>query len=83
MELRYSRWQTPRGARPDAIRGLDRYLIKNVTRLRLTYQIRLLTLAAEEEGGRLVIRVPRACRLSNNLRQLAKVNKKRMRIERV
>jgi hypothetical protein len=49
----------------------------------LTYQIRLLTLAAEEEGGRLVIRVPRACRLSNNLRQLAKMNKKRIRIERV
>jgi hypothetical protein len=81
MEFRYSRWQTPRGARPDAVRGSDRYLIKNVTTLRLTYQVRLLTFAAEQDGGRLILRIPKACRLSADLRQFVAEHKNRLRAE--
>jgi hypothetical protein len=44
------------------------FLLKFVSRLRLTYQIRLLAFAAEQSGVRLVIRVPMTCRLSAPLR---------------
>jgi hypothetical protein len=73
----------PRGARPDAVRGVDRYLIKNVTTLRLPYQMRLLTFAAEQDAGRLILRIPKACRLSPDLRQFVAEHERRLRAERV
>ena len=56
-----TRHQTPRGSRPDAEKFGKLYLVKNVSQLRATYQIRLLAFRALSEGLRLVIRVPRAC----------------------
>jgi hypothetical protein len=55
--------------RPDAVRGSQRYLTKNVGLLRLTYQIRLLAYAAAEDQGQLILVLPEASRLSNDLRQ--------------
>jgi hypothetical protein len=60
--------QRPRGSRPDIMKGDSWYLLKNVTLLRLTYQIKLLTFGAGQEGAHLVIRVPQQCRLSSDLR---------------
>src|SRR5262249_48104259 len=58
MDHQYTRHHVPRGTRPDAVSGQDRYLIKNVTRLRLTYQLRLATFMASQTGTRLHVRVP-------------------------
>lgn len=69
VELRYTKWQTARGVRPDALRDSERYLIKNVSLLRLTYQIRLLAYAAAEDGGQLILAVPKASSMSRDLRQ--------------
>lgn len=67
MELTYRDGGSARASRADAIDGDVWYLLKNVARLRLTYQIRLLTFAASEQGARLVIRVPRGCTPSRDL----------------
>lgn len=64
MECRYTRHQVPRGARPDGDGGATWYLIKFVSELHLTYQIRLLTFGARQSGRRLTIVVPRPARLS-------------------
>jgi len=80
---RYTRHQVPRGARPDAISGRDWYLIKNVTTLRLTYQLRLLTYGASQAGARLHLRVPKRCRLSPDLRDFVKANSKFVSVKRV
>jgi hypothetical protein len=83
IDLRYTRHQVPRGSRPDAVSGAAAYLFKNVTLLRLTYQIRLLTFLAAERGQRLVIRLPRAARLSSDLRRFVKDNSSVLKVERV
>ena len=74
IEYRYTRHQVPRGSRPDGVRGAEAFLIKNVSLLRLTYQIRLLTFLAAERGSRLVIVVPKAGRLSPDLREFVRAN---------
>lgn len=84
MDFRYTRHQVARGARPDATDGGNNWvLLKFVSELHLTYQIRLLTFAAGQEGARLTIRVPKACRLSRPLRDFVKDNKARVRVEKV
>ena len=45
---RYTRHQVPRGAKADAERDGALFLLKNVSSLRLTYQIRLLTFLAKD-----------------------------------
>lgn len=69
MEYRYTSHQVARGSRPDAVSGSTAYLIKKVSQLRLTYQIRLLTFLAAERGSRLVIVMPKSSRLSPDLRE--------------
>ena len=59
-----------RGARPDAETDRRIYLIKNVPRLRATYQIRLLAIKALDSGKVLVLRVPPACEFDRSLRDL-------------
>lgn len=59
--------QMPRSARADAEIGEKLYLIKNVSRLRLTYQIRLLTYAAQTRKMKLIIRLPRAASVDASL----------------
>ncbi|MEA3066069.1 MAG: hypothetical protein QOJ27_2530 [Sphingomonadales bacterium] len=56
------------------------YLVKNVSQLRPTYQIKLLTFHAVESGKKLVLKVPRACRFHPRLEDL--VNENRKHIER-
>ena len=63
---------TPRGARPDAETTSAIYLIKNVSSLRATYQIRLLALKAAETGKKLVLKVPAACAFDPALQGLVK-----------
>jgi hypothetical protein len=59
--------QTLRGVRPDAETSDKVYLVKNVSLLRATYQIRLLALSAGAIGKRLVLKVPPACRFDGAL----------------
>jgi hypothetical protein len=83
VEYRYTRHQVPRGARPDAHSGASWYLLKFVSELHLTYQIRVLTFGAKQSGVRLTIRVPRPARLSAPLRAFVKEHKDVLRVERV
>jgi hypothetical protein len=46
------------------------YLIKNVSRLRATYQIRLLAFRAVDKGTQLVLRVPTVCVFDDSLNDL-------------
>lgn len=79
-----SRRQVARGARPDTTDGRgDWYLIKAVSRLRLTYQIRLLVFAATNAGATLRIRIPRTCQPSRPLLDFLKQNRKHAALERV
>jgi hypothetical protein len=84
VDYRYTRRQVARGARPDATDGgAGWYLMKLVSELHLTYQIRVLTFAATRSGARLTIRVPRPARLSAPLRAFVKEHKGALRVERI
>lgn len=74
--------QVPRGARPDAVRNNQLYLIKKVDRLRCTYQIRVLTALAEHAGQRLVVVVPKGARLTPDLTQFVRDHRSSITIER-
>ena len=83
MEFRYTRHQVPRGAHPDA-ESYDRlFLLKNVSTMRLTYQVRLLTFRASGSNKRLVVRVPRHCKVHPLLRAFVKEFRKAVRVEKV
>ena len=72
MEWKYTRHQVARGTRADE-ETYDRVLlIKRVSELRATYQIRLLTYMAFQKGKKLVIEVPIGCRIHRTLRHLMK-----------
>ncbi|MDO3700957.1 hypothetical protein Q3W71_04600 [Micromonospora sp. C28SCA-DRY-2] len=83
MDVRYTKRQVARGSRPDVAVDGTAYLLKRVSHLRLTYQIRLLTFMAEESGERLVIRVPRQATTSDDLREFVRQHRRYVRIERV
>jgi len=58
------------------------YLIKNVSTLRATYQIKLLAFKAIEIGATLIIRVPESCQFYPSLKTLVKTcGKKSVRRE--
>jgi hypothetical protein len=61
----------PRGARPDAETASQIHLVKNVSELRATYQIRLLAMKAAETRKVLVLTVPSPCRFAPDLQSLA------------
>jgi len=48
------------------------YLIKNVSKLRATYQIRLLAFRAVDSGTKLILRVPKFCKFEPSLKELIK-----------
>lgn len=76
MEFRYTRHQVPRGSRPDA-EAIDKiYLIKNVSVLRATYQIRLIVFKALDSQKKLILKVPRSCRFHISLKDLIKMTGK-------
>lgn len=67
---RPTRHQVPRGTRADAEQGLKLYLIKQVSSLGATYQVRLLAYRASREGKTLTLRLPRSCKLRPSLQRL-------------
>jgi hypothetical protein len=76
MELKYTRHQVPRGSLPDA-ESIDKiYLIKNVSMLRATYQVRLLTFKAIQTYKKLVLKVPPTCQFHPSLKGLIKLTGK-------
>lgn len=70
MEFKATHHQVARSAMPDAEAFNRMYLIKNVSRLRATYQIRLLAFRAVEKGMQLILRVPEACVFDDSLNDL-------------
>ncbi len=81
MQLKYTRHQVPRGSRPDA-ETIDKiYVIKNVSMLRATYQIRLLAFKAVESRKKLVLKVPRSCQFHASLRNFIKTTGKNIKRE--
>jgi hypothetical protein len=72
MEYKQTNYQVARGTRPDAESFDKLLLIKRPSELRATYQIRLLTYRAVQEGRQLVIEVPRECKIHSSLRELTK-----------
>ena len=58
MNNRQTKQGITRGAFPDAQNQSAFYLFKNVSSLRATYQVRLLSFLAAETGKKLVINVP-------------------------
>ena len=63
----------PRCTSPDGVDGTKIYLIKNVALLRLTYQIRQLSKAAEHNALKMIIVIPRGGRLSADLQAFVAV----------
>ena len=58
---------------PDA-ETIDKiYLIKRVSVLRATYQVRLLVLKAIQTHKKLVLKVPRTCQFHTSLKELIKL----------
>ena len=83
LEFAYTKHQTPRGARPDA-EGRDvLYLFKNVSEMRLTYQIKLLAFMAQDKNKRLIIRLPASAKIHPTLRDYVREFGRIMKIERV
>lgn len=82
MEFTYTRHQTPRGALPDAEVGDKLYIIKNVSHLRLTYQIRVLTYMAQSRGKKFIVRLPKDAKLHSSLREFVKNFSAVIKIER-
>lgn len=72
MNFKFTSHQIPRSARPDAEAFNKMYLIKNVSKLRATYQIRLLAFRAVDSGTKLILRVPKFCIFEPSLKELIK-----------
>lgn len=70
MKFFYTSHQAARGAKPDGEVLNTMYLIKSVSVLRATYQIRLLAFHAKARGKKLVLRVPAACIFAPDLKAL-------------
>lgn len=82
MNFRYTKHQVARGARADAEQNERLYLFKHVDTLRATYQIRWLAEEAERRGTKLVLRVPKACRIAPSLSAFRREHPKIISIER-
>lgn len=82
MEFMMTKRHVARGARPDAEMNNKMYLIKNVSSLRDTYQIRLLLYRAIQEGATLVVDVPKSCELSASLKMLIKEHRRNIEVTR-
>lgn len=81
-EFAYTKHQTQRGAMADAEVGSKIYLIKNVSGLRLTYQIRLLAYSARCKGKALVIRLPTQAMVHSSLREFVRSSNGLVKFER-
>jgi hypothetical protein len=83
MDFFYTRHQTPRGAKPDKQIGDAIYLIKNVSELRLTYQIKMLAYMGYTKHKRLVIQLPKKTKIHPSLKEFIEEFSGFVRIERV
>jgi len=81
MNYRQTKHQVARGAFPDACNQDKVYLFKNVSTLRATYQVRLLTYLAAEAGKKLILDVPQHFKPHPSLSQFMKEFPKTIRIE--
>jgi hypothetical protein len=72
MEFRMTKRQAVRGSMPDGEANGKMFLIKKVSELRATYQVRLLLHRAVRQGTTLVLDVPNACKLSDDLTALVR-----------
>ena len=70
MDWKYTRHQVPRGTRGDAETIDKMYLIKKVSLLRATYQIKLLAFKATETRKKLVLKVPKTCQFEKSIEAL-------------
>lgn len=82
MEFSYTKHQTPRGSKPDAEVGEKLYLIKSVSGLRLTYQIKVLAFMAHGRGKKLIIQLPKGAKVHESLRAFVRDSEGLVRIER-
>ncbi len=82
MEFRCTRRQIARGSRPDAETSDKLFLIKKVSVLRATYQVRLLAYRAQKEGKKLVLRLPKGAEEHSTLRAFRDECGSLVRIER-
>ncbi len=80
MVLRSDKRDT-RGVRPDAVIGGTWYLLKKVSHIRLTGQIRLLTAMAHDVGATVEVRVPKGCTSSGPLVKFVTAHARNIRIE--
>lgn len=72
MNFKYTRHQVARGSLPDSETFDKLILIKRVSEMRATYQVRLLTYLAHQKRKKLVIEVPKYCKIHKSLRGLRK-----------
>jgi len=70
MDAKYTRNQVLRSALPDAEKFNVMHLVKNVSKLRATYQIRLLAYRAVGNKMKLILKVPAHCEFSTSLQAL-------------
>ena len=70
MQTKYTKHQVARSAKPDGEKFNVMYLIKNVQKLRATYQIRLVAFRAVDNKMKLVLRVPASCEFDSSLQDL-------------
>jgi hypothetical protein len=73
MNSRQTRHQVARSARPDAEQFNRMYLVKIVSKLRATYQIRLLAFKAVDTKTKLILKVPKSCEFDESLNELIKI----------
>lgn len=82
MDFAYTRHQTPRGSMPDAEVGNKLYLIKNVSEMRLTYQIKMLVYVAHSQGKKVIVQLPKHASIHASLREFVRNSNGVVKIER-
>jgi hypothetical protein len=81
-DFAYTKHQTLRGSMPDADVGGILYLIKNVSEMRLTYQIKLLAYMAKSKNKKLSVRLLKATKVHSSLRDFVRASDGLVKIER-
>ena len=83
MEFKYTKHQIARGTRPDDESFDKVFLIKQVSELRATYQVRMLTYMASQKGKKFIIQLPKEAKLHNSLKELRKNAPGVIKVERI
>ncbi len=82
MDYRHTKHQVARGALADMNTYDELILIKLVSEMRLTYQIKMLTFQAIQEEKKLIIELPKYCKIHKSLKTFIKMYPKSIKIER-